>query len=337
MKTNSNTHLDPFIPSQGPALEFDFPAMQIGVAEYEEGPTGCTVFYFPAGVSAAVDIRGGSFASIFTEQLSHGEGWLHGICLTGGSLYGLEAVTGVSAEIFAARDYSTGFFDMALVSGAVIYDFRARDNAIYPDNALGRAALRAARPGCFLQGSRGAGRSASVGNGFSFDRGEPGGQGGAFRQIRSTKVAVFTVVNALGAIVDRQGNVARGHLNPLTGRRESIDELIDERLVQGDGPPPHGNTTLTVVVTNQKLDSRSLRQLARQVHSSMARAIQPFHTIYDGDILYAVSTNEVDDDAFDSLLLNALASNLAWDAVLASVGAGPTPKNEHEGQEGKAQ
>ena len=29
----------------------------------------------------------------------------------------------------------------------------------------------------------------------------------------------------------------------------------------------------------------------------MARAIQPFHTLVDGDVLYAVSTNEVDDPA----------------------------------------
>jgi hypothetical protein len=27
-----------------PVLEFDFPGLQVGVAAYEEGPTGCTVF-----------------------------------------------------------------------------------------------------------------------------------------------------------------------------------------------------------------------------------------------------------------------------------------------------
>ena len=29
------------------ALEFDFPGLEIGIAEYEEGPTGCTVFHLP--------------------------------------------------------------------------------------------------------------------------------------------------------------------------------------------------------------------------------------------------------------------------------------------------
>ena len=37
------------------------------------------------------------------------------------------------------------------------------------------------------------------------------GQGAAFRTIGPTKVGVFTVVNALGSIVDRSGRVVRCH------------------------------------------------------------------------------------------------------------------------------
>ncbi len=40
-------------------LEFDFPGLEIGVADYDEGPTVCTVFHFPAGGSASIDVRGG--------------------------------------------------------------------------------------------------------------------------------------------------------------------------------------------------------------------------------------------------------------------------------------
>jgi L-aminopeptidase/D-esterase-like protein len=50
----------PKIDTTGKALRFDFPGMLIGVAEYEEGPTGTTVFYFPKGIKAAVDARGGA-------------------------------------------------------------------------------------------------------------------------------------------------------------------------------------------------------------------------------------------------------------------------------------
>lgn len=82
--------------------------------------------------------------------------------------------------------------------------------------------------------------------------------------------------------------------------------------------PPSGNTALTVLVTNRQLDATALRQLARQVHASMARAIQPFHTPYDGDVLFAVATGDVAAPEVDDVALGVIASELAWDAVLAS-------------------
>jgi L-aminopeptidase/D-esterase-like protein len=83
--------------------------------------------------------------------------------------------------------------------------------------------------------------------------------------------------------------------------------------------PPPGATTLTVVITNQQLTARSLRSLGRQVHASMARGIQPFHTLYDGDVLYAVTTNEVAPAGLDDVGLGVVASELAWDAILSAV------------------
>jgi hypothetical protein len=51
----------------------------------------------------------------------------------------------------------------------------------------------------------------------------------------------------------------------------------------------------------------------------MARAIQPFATGSDGDTLYAVTTGEVDNPKLSSINLGLLASEVAWDAVLASI------------------
>ncbi len=309
MLTNDHTALVPMTSHGVRNLEFDFPALHIGVAEYTEGPTGCTVFYFPQTASLAVDIRGGDPGFIGDYDC------ISAICLAGGSMYGKEAIIGVAAELFKLRGYSTEA--MALVSGAILYDYRTRDTAIYPDKALGRAALKAARPGIFPEGPCGAGRSASVGKGFNFDQGEPSGQGGAFRQIGPTKIAVFTVVNAIGAIVNRQGEVVRGNLDQKTGTRHQLIDDLERRLANNEPiTSAHGNTTLTVVVTNQKLNSRSLRQIGRQVHSSLARAIQPFHTIYDGDVLFSLTTNEIENLALSDIAIGVLASELAWDAVL---------------------
>jgi len=50
----------------------------------------------------------------------------------------------------------------------------------------------------------------------------------------------------------------------------------------------------------------------------MARAIQPFHSFGDGDVLFAVTTNEVEKNSLLNLTdLGPLASELAWDAVLS--------------------
>ena len=312
ISTNDTADLEPRTTFEGPALEFDFEALRIGVAEYEEGRTGCTVFYFPAGVATAVDVRGGSVGTM------GGYGWNHAICFAGGSLYGLEAASGVAAELFAAQEYRTDFERIALVSGAIIYDYGPRSSAIYPDKALGRAALKTARPGVFPLGARGAGRSATVGSAFDFSKAELSGQGGAFREVGPTKVVVFTVVNAAGAIMDRNGQVVRGNLDRRENtRRHPVDELERSLAAGGSPQPPAGNTTLTLVATNRRLSERMLDQLARQVHSSMARAIQPFHTALDGDVLYAVTTNEVPDPALNEAGLGVIASELAWDAVLS--------------------
>jgi L-aminopeptidase/D-esterase-like protein len=287
-------------------LTLDFPGLRIGVAEYEDGPTGCTVFHFTGGAMLERDIRGGSPGTFGDLD------WVDAICLAGGSLYGLEACTGVAAELFEQRNHDTGWTAIADVTGAIIFDFGPRENAVYPDKELGRAAFRAAQEGSFPLGQRGAGRSATVGKTFGFELAEPGGQGGAFRQLGPTRLAVFTVVNAVGAVVDRDGRVVRGHFDRTTGERWALSEGIEVRL-------SGGNTTLTVVATNQKLDRWLLRQLARQVHTSMARAIHPFHALTDGDVLFAATTNEVENDALDSLTLGVVASELAWDAVLAAV------------------
>jgi L-aminopeptidase/D-esterase-like protein len=313
--SNDQLELVPRTEFHGPVLELDFPGLEIGVAEYDEGPTGCTVFHFPNGVSCSIDIRGGSPGTV-----GGGYEWLHAICLAGGSLYGLEAATGVAAELLARRDYRTGWLEIPIVAGAIVFDFGPRDNAVYPDKELGRAALRAAREGRFPLGARGAGRSATAGKTFEYSEGEQAGQGAAFRQAGETRIAVFTVVNAVGAVLDRQGHVVCGHLDRATGVRRSLVPGVEERL--GAGVPVRplpGNTTLTVVATDQVLDQRSLRTLGRQVHASMARAIQPFHALVDGDVLFAVSTNEVENPLLETIGLGVVASEVAWDAVLAAV------------------
>jgi 6-aminohexanoate-oligomer endohydrolase len=322
----------PLTSFEGPALTFDLPNVQVGVAEYEEGPTGATVLYFPKGVKAAVDVRGGNAGTLNTDgmRLAYDAPYLRAIIVSGGSAYGLSAVTGVANAIKDVTPNAAN--NIAVVAGAILYDLGYRRyNAITPDDRLGRAAFANVRPGWVPLGARGAGRFAMQGSFFGLN--EHSGQGAAFRQIGKIKVLVVTVVNANGTIVNREGHVLRCPRPPMKDDCGRVAQWIKDHLAYYEKlatpvtePKVSGtttNTTITVVVTNQTLPFSALQRLAVQVHNSMARAIQPFGTELDGDTLFAVTTGEVNDNSLVNIDLGALASETAWDAILAS--APPLP------------
>jgi L-aminopeptidase/D-esterase-like protein len=314
---------------EGRALSFDFPAVEVGVAEYEEGPTGATVLLFRKPVMAAVDVRGGAPSTVNTDtlRLAYDEPSVHAITLAGGSSYGLAVATAVANALKERMVAPGDWRNVAVVPGAIIFDLGGRRyNAITPDERLARAALDAARSGWFPLGARGAGRFAMQG-GYLGDR-QHSGQGAAFRQVGDVKVLVVTVVNAFGSIVDRNGRMLRCS-HPVAGECAAIAEALFSHLAAlteaklgdvdaGKHSGPTANTTITVVVTNQALPYWALQRLAVQVHNSMARAIQPFGTEVDGDTLFAVTTGEVKNAKSGTAELGTLASEVAWDAILAS-------------------
>ena len=324
-----DSHPVPHVSFDGPSLAFDFPAVKIGVAEYEEGPTGATVIVFNKPVMAAVDVRGGAPGTVNTDALRLGDDLssVDAITLAGGSAYGLAVATGVANALKERTADPGNWKNIAVVPGAIIFDLGGRRyNAVTPDERLARAALDAMRSGWVPLGARGAGRFAMQGG--YFGEFQHSGQGAAFRQSGEIKVLVVTVVNALGAIVDRNGQMLRcAHATadacgPIAERIAShLAALAGAKNADADTGQHAGltaNTTITVLVTNQSLPHWALQRLAVQVHNSMARAIQPFGTEFDGDTLFAVSTGEIKNAAMSGPDLGALASEVAWDAILAS-------------------
>lgn len=315
----------------GPTLTFDWPALEIGVGSYEEGPTGVTIFRFPKQASVTVDVRGGAPGTVNTDalRLGYGRAFTDAIVFSGGSSYGEETITAVATGLKDDGIKGGDPGGVAFVPGAIIFDLGGRRfNEIYPDKRLAQAALRATRSGVFPPGAQGAGRMAMQG-GF-FDCSTHSGQGGAFRQIGNIKIAAFTVVNAAGAITDRDGRLVACNKAKSWGNLTKTSELLQHlpaSLSAGWTPAttdpatePGGtrNTTISLIVTNQKLDSALLQRLAVQVHTSMARAIQPFSTANDGDTLYAASTQE-ESSPINPVTLSTIAGEVMWDAVLASV------------------
>jgi L-aminopeptidase/D-esterase-like protein len=319
----ANTAID------GPALTFDWPAIEVGVGSYEEGPTGVTVIRFPKRASMMVDVRGGAPGTVNTDilRLGYSRPFGDAIVFSGGSAYGEETITAVATGLKDDGVRSGDFTDVAIVPGAIIYDFGGRRfNEIYPDKRLAQAALRATRPGVFPLGAQGAGRMAMQGGYFGCNA--HSGQGGAFRQIGAVKIAAFVVVNAYGAVTDRAGRLVACNRPKSWGNLTATSELLrnlpqslnanwDAAAVAPDAGGTR-NTTISLIVTNQKLDTASLQRMAVQVHTSMARAIQPFSTSEDGDTLFAASTQEIDGE-LRPVTLTTIASEVMWDAVLASV------------------
>ena len=64
------------------------------------------------------------------------------------------------------------------------------------------------------------------------------------------------------------------------------------------------NTTIVVIATDAALTKAQCHRLAVAAHDGIARAIQPAHSPFDGDLLFAVSTGTgpvVDDMALFEL------------------------------------
>jgi L-aminopeptidase/D-esterase-like protein len=133
----------------------------------------------------------------------------------------------------------------------------------------------------------------------------PGGVGSAGHRLATgSLVGALVVNNALGDIHARDGRL-------LVGRHG------DRPL-----PPPVVNTTLVVVATDAYLDRAQCRKLAELGHDALARGIRPVHTMFDGDVVFTLSTGvggSADAEAF--LELAEAAGDVIGEAIERSVAA----------------
>src|SRR6185437_1214730 len=144
--------LVPVTAVSGKCLNFEFPSMRIGIAEYEEGPTGATVFWFPDRAIGVVDVRGGAPGGYNLDWLKLGYDFpnLDAIAISGGSWYGLGTAAGVAAALKDSGHRTGHWANLCCVTGAIIYDYGTRRlTTCHPDEHLGAAALAAAVPGRF--------------------------------------------------------------------------------------------------------------------------------------------------------------------------------------------
>lgn len=286
---------------------FSLPGFQVGHWTHPSGATGCTVVICDQPALAVADVRGGAPGTRELAVLGDGRlvQRLDAVLLTGGSAFGLDAAGGAMRWLREqGRGFVTRSIPVPIVAGAVIFDLDGPDPP-WPDAAAGYAAAASALPDGWRSGRFGAGAGASWGK--LGGRPAPGGLGTARASLPAGELAALLVVNALGEVVDQDTG------QPL--RPGSTDDA------GRPSPAPGEHTTIGVLATTVPLDRAALVRLAIAAHDGLARAIRPAHTVFDGDTIIVLTTQEGHPTAEDVLLLGMVATDL----VARAVANGATP------------
>ena len=251
----------------------------------QDAGTGCTVVVLPEPNVTAAEARGAAPGTREYALLQPGMRvtQAQAFLLTGGSAFGLAAADGVVQGLAAdGRGHDTGIVRVPIVPSAVIFDLMPGDPNVRPGPEEGLAAYRNASDEPVESGLVGVGTGATVAKWRGFEHMQPGGLGSAARTVGSVTVASLVVVNAVGDVFSVQGDSLTG------GDHEP-------------GPPqlfvePGANTTLAVVVTDAGLTRDELSRLVVRAHDAFAVCLRPSHTRYDGDVVFAASVGQGEED-----------------------------------------
>ena len=290
-------------------------------------PTGCTVIIARGpdglGAVAGVDVRGAAPGTRETDLLhpSNLVERVHAVLLAGGSAWGLDAASGVMQWLEEQHiGLPVGYGLVPIVPAAVLFDLPVGDSRIRPDAKAGYAACVAASRAGPAEGNVGAGAGALVGKIFGMQRAMKGGIGTASITVDGITVGAIVACNALGDVVDPStGRVIAG------ARMPDGTALLDSRraIIAGHTPKPvlaGANTTIGVVATDAILTKAQAHRLAQVAHDGLARAINPVHTMFDGDTMFALGTGAAG-KAAGMMLLCTLAAEVTARAIVRAVQA----------------
>ena len=271
--------------------------------------TGTTVVVAPAGMVAGVDVRGGAPGTRETDLLAPTASiqHVHAIVLTGGSAFGLSAASGVADSLALAGigfPVGTPGDVVPIVPAAVLFDLgRGGAFAARPGPSFGAQAVAAALAG------RRDDRMGLVGAGTgAVSSGIKSGLGTASAVMPDgSVVAALVVANAVGSPVDpRNGELLgarnllaedflglglRGLQAPEPAHRDALQHVVTSTGPHLRTPAAKiSNTSIGIIATNATLTKTQCTKMAGTAHDGLARALNPVHTQFDGDTLFAVST-----------------------------------------------
>ena len=309
----------------------DVRGIQVGHAQNEEALTGCTVILCRKGAVAGVDVRGGAPGTRETDLLNpiNLVQKVHAVVLAGGSAFGLDAASGVMRYLEENKiGFNTGAAKVPIVPSAILYDLNIGRADVRPDTAMGYRAAASASFTIPTEGNVGAGTGASVGKMFGPSLSMKAGLGTASMDIGGgVTVGALVAVNAWGDVLDPQTNeiiagLRSGKVGPLAvGRKEDYfaNTLTMLKNKVGRGLlslTSRSNTVIGVIATDAKLTKAQATKVAQMVQDGIARTVRPAHTMFDGDVIFALSTGAKKADVSS---VGAFAAEVMAEAIVRGV------------------
>ena len=308
----------------------DVAGISVGQAEDATVCTGVTVVMADQPILAAVDVRGGAPGSRELDVLdpSNLVGGMDAVVLSGGSVFGLEAASGVVAHL---SDASRGFCiapgapPAPIVPSAILFDLANGGDKNWqtpPYADLGRKAAAAAGRN-FALGNAGAGFGAIAGaykggTGSASVVLEDGCTLGALAAVNALGSPVMSGCDAFWAWPFERENEFGGRRPPATWTPMAHELPADMKSVAR----AEANTTIAVIATDADLNRGELKRLAIMASDGFARALYPAHTPFDGDIVFALATAKrtIDGDrAVELIRLGACAADCMARAIARGV------------------
>jgi len=272
----------------------DVDGFLVGHADDPQIKTGVTVFTADRDFTAAVQVMGGAPGTRETDLLAPDRlvQKIHALVLAGGSAFGLEAASGV-ADALSARGIGIDAVTkkIPIVPGAILFDLVNGGDKDWPENpykALGTKALAAAAAD-FDLGTVGVGTGALTAR-------HKGGLGSASLVLPSgVTVGALVGVNALGSTLSLSGHFHAAPFemeNEFGGRgmapqADPLAETFNTKVAS-----VNTSTTIAIVATDADLTQAQLHRMATAAHDGIGRAIYPAHTPFDGDLVFAASSNK---------------------------------------------
>ncbi len=209
-----------------------------------------------------------------------------------------------------------------IVPAAILMDLGVGNFKIRPNADAGYKACLAAGTGPVAEGNVGAGAGATIGKMFGPKFAMKSGLGTASVKVGDTGIVVgaLVAVNAVGDVVrpDTGKIIAGARSEDGKGFRDSMSAMLNGyRVIVQNG----ANTTLGVVATNAPFNKAQMTKIAQMAHDGYARAINPVHTMGDGDTIFSMSTGTATVKA-DVNAIGAIAATVMARAIVRAANAG---------------